>query len=37
VPASGREPVLAHLRASFADLATSGIEVDVDRDERWNV
>jgi acyl carrier protein len=37
VPASGREPVLAHLHDEFADLAASGIEVAVDRDERWNV
>jgi len=37
VPASGRETVLAHLHAAFANLAASGIEVDVDRDERWHV
>jgi len=36
VPASGREPVLAYLHDAFADLAASGIEVDVDRDERWD-
>jgi hypothetical protein len=37
VPASGREPVVAHLHDAFADLAASGIEVDVYRDPRWNV
>jgi hypothetical protein len=37
VPASGREPVLAYLHNAFADLAASGFEVDVDRDEAWNV
>src|SRR5262249_15407989 len=36
VPASGREPVVAHLHDAFADLAASGIEIDVDRDGRWN-
>jgi hypothetical protein len=37
VPANGREPVLAYLHDAFADLAASGFEVDVDRDEAWNV
>jgi acyl carrier protein len=37
IPANGREPVLAYLHNAFADLAASGFEVDVDRDEAWNV
>ena len=36
VPDGSRDPVLAGLRATFAHLAASGIEVDVKRDERWH-
>ena len=35
VPDGSGEPVLAGLRATFAHLADGGIDVQVDRDERW--